>query len=136
MTTIVGLDSSGKTTFLYLLKTGKIVTTIPSIGFNVETIDVATACGIPFRMTGWDVGTGCRDLKYLYDIIRIYIFQSDAIIWLIDSSDRRRLTESVEALQHLLTWLDTQSFADSDEMSHKNFPILMSVFLERRILHI
>jgi GTPase SAR1 family protein len=37
---MVGLDAAGKTTILYKLKLGEIVTTIPTIGFNVETVEV------------------------------------------------------------------------------------------------
>lgn len=36
---MVGLDAAGKTTILYKLKLGEVVTTIPTIGFNVETVD-------------------------------------------------------------------------------------------------
>eukprot|EP00409_Alexandrium_fundyense_P002640 CAMPEP_0185906226 /NCGR_PEP_ID=MMETSP0196C-20130402/5340_1 /TAXON_ID=2932 /ORGANISM="Alexandrium fundyense, Strain CCMP1719" /LENGTH=56 /DNA_ID=CAMNT_0028625907 /DNA_START=139 /DNA_END=305 /DNA_ORIENTATION=- len=35
---MVGLDAAGKTTILYRLKLGEVVTTIPTIGFNVETV--------------------------------------------------------------------------------------------------
>ena len=35
---MVGLDATGKTCILYKLKLGEVVTTIPTIGFNVETI--------------------------------------------------------------------------------------------------
>jgi hypothetical protein len=35
---LLGLDAAGKTTVLYKLKLGEIVTTIPTIGFNVESI--------------------------------------------------------------------------------------------------
>ena len=35
---MVGLDAAGKTTILYKLKLGEVVTTIPTIGFNVETV--------------------------------------------------------------------------------------------------
>jgi GTPase SAR1 family protein len=35
----VGLDAAGKTTILYKLKLGEVVTTIPTIGFNVETVE-------------------------------------------------------------------------------------------------
>jgi ADP-ribosylation factor protein 1 len=55
---MVGLDAAGKTTILYKLKLGEIVTTIPTIGasaltvgFNVETVEYK---GISF--TVWDVG--------------------------------------------------------------------------------
>lgn len=37
--TKVGLDAAGKTTILYKLKLGEVVTTIPTIGFNVETVE-------------------------------------------------------------------------------------------------
>jgi GTPase SAR1 family protein len=35
---MIGLDSAGKTTVLYKLKLGEVVSTIPTIGFNVETV--------------------------------------------------------------------------------------------------
>ncbi|CAI9597066.1 unnamed protein product [Staurois parvus] len=36
---MLGLDAAGKTTILYRLKLGETVTTIPTIGFNVETVE-------------------------------------------------------------------------------------------------
>nr|XP_055129457.1 ADP-ribosylation factor 4 isoform X2 [Symphalangus syndactylus] len=48
---MVGLDAAGKTTILYKLKLGEIVTTIPTIGFNVETVEYKNIC-----FTVWDVG--------------------------------------------------------------------------------
>jgi hypothetical protein len=41
---MVGLDAAGKTTILYKLKLGEIVTTIPTIGFNVETVQYVLSC--------------------------------------------------------------------------------------------
>ena len=35
---MIGLDAAGKTTILYKLKLGEVITTIPTIGFNVETV--------------------------------------------------------------------------------------------------
>ncbi|GFX37118.1 ADP-ribosylation factor 6 [Trichonephila clavipes] len=35
---MLGLDAAGKTTVLYKLKLGQSVTTIPTVGFNVETV--------------------------------------------------------------------------------------------------
>jgi hypothetical protein len=46
----VGLDAAGKTTILYKLKLGEIVTTIPTIGFNVEEVEMFKA-----SFTVWDV---------------------------------------------------------------------------------
>ncbi len=65
---MVGLDAAGKTTILYKLKLGevsrsrcfalvpphassKVVTTIPTIGFNVETVQYKK-----IEFTVWDVG--------------------------------------------------------------------------------
>ena len=36
---MLGLDAAGKTTILYRLKLGEVVTTVPTIGFNVETVE-------------------------------------------------------------------------------------------------
>lgn len=36
---IVGLDGAGKTTMLYKMKLGEVVSAIPTIGFNVESIE-------------------------------------------------------------------------------------------------
>ena len=117
---IIGLSGSGKTTILYYLKLGEIVQTIPSIGFNVETVDAATSSGKPFKMTGWDVGTGCG-ITYLYGLIRIYISTSDAIIWVVDGSDREYLAESIEALQRIV---NDDSTAENNKSLMKR-PILM-----------
>ena len=50
-TLMVGLDGSGKTAMLYKLKLGQNLDTIPTIGFNVETISHGDT---NFKM--WDVG--------------------------------------------------------------------------------
>jgi GTPase SAR1 family protein len=48
---MVGLDAAGKTTILYKLKLGEDVTTIPTICFNVETVEYKK-----INFTVWDVG--------------------------------------------------------------------------------
>ncbi|KAH3756415.1 ADP-ribosylation factor 1 [Pelomyxa schiedti] len=48
---MVGLDAAGKTTILYKLKLGEVVTTIPTIGFNVETVTYKNV-----NFTVWDTG--------------------------------------------------------------------------------
>jgi ADP-ribosylation factor-like protein 1 len=48
---ILGLDGAGKTTILYRLQIGEVVTTIPTIGFNVETLAYKN---IKFQV--WDLG--------------------------------------------------------------------------------
>ena len=48
---MMGLDNAGKTTILYKSKLGEVVSTIPTIGFNVETVEYKNIC-----FTVWDVG--------------------------------------------------------------------------------
>ena len=48
---MVGLDGAGKTTILYKLKLGKVVSTVPTIGFNVETLHYNNV-----ELTVYDVG--------------------------------------------------------------------------------
>lgn len=50
---ILGNDATGKTSILYLLKLGELVTTIPTIGFNVESLEFP---GVDFSATCWDIG--------------------------------------------------------------------------------
>ena len=57
---MLGLDAAGKTTTLYNLKLGEVVTTIPTIGFNVETVEYKN---ISFNV--WDVG-GQEKLRLLW----------------------------------------------------------------------
>ena len=48
---MVGLDGAGKTTILYKLKLGEVTNTIPTVGFNVETVKYKN---VSFNV--WDVG--------------------------------------------------------------------------------
>lgn len=47
---MVGLDAAGKTTILYKLKLGEIVTTIPTIGMSAQSHSKITlTTGLPHR---------------------------------------------------------------------------------------
>ncbi|PPR07551.1 hypothetical protein CVT24_008747 [Panaeolus cyanescens] len=122
---IIGLDYAGKTTLLYLLKLGEIVSTIPSIGFNIETVDVGglMRSAKPLHITGWDIGTGCGGLRYLKGILPIYLQNSDAIIWMVDANDKERLDESVEMMTEVLEMLDRR--AEDSGKSKSKYPILI-----------
>eukprot|EP00658_Telonema_sp_P-2_P065978 TRINITY_DN55103_c0_g1_i4.p1 TRINITY_DN55103_c0_g1~~TRINITY_DN55103_c0_g1_i4.p1 ORF type:complete len:487 (+),score=79.64 TRINITY_DN55103_c0_g1_i4:236-1696(+) len=72
----LGADATGKTTALYLLKLGEDVTTIPTIGFNTETIDVRnTSC----QLNVWDIG-GQSKLRPLW---RHYYQGTDALVYFV-----------------------------------------------------
>ncbi|XP_062522622.1 uncharacterized protein LOC134197338 isoform X2 [Corticium candelabrum] len=90
---MMGLDAAGKTTVLYKLKLGEVVTTIPTIGFNVETVQYKN-----INFTSWDVG-GRDKIRPLW---RHYFQQTDAVVFVVDSNDRERLPDSREELHMLL----------------------------------
>lgn len=90
---MVGLDAAGKTTILYKLKLGEIVTTIPTIGFNVETVEYKN-----ISFTVWDVG-GQTKIRKLW---RHYFANTDGIIFVVDSNDRERIAEAEEELHNML----------------------------------
>lgn len=90
---MVGLDAAGKTTILYKLKLGEIVTTIPTIGFNVETVEYKNIC-----FTVWDVG-GQDKIRPLW---RHYFQNTQGLIFVVDSNDRERAQEAAEELQKML----------------------------------
>merc|ERR1711935_649741 len=90
---MVGLDCAGKTTILYKLKLGEIVTTIPTIGFNVESVEYKN-----INFTVWDVG-GQDKIRPLW---RHYFQNTQAIIFVVDSNDQDRISEAREELNRML----------------------------------
>nr|ABF99502.1 ADP-ribosylation factor, putative, expressed [Oryza sativa Japonica Group] len=90
---MVGLDAAGKTTILYKLKLGEIVTTIPTIGFNVETVEYKN-----ISFTVWDVG-GQDKIRPLW---RHYFQNTQGLIFVVDSNDRDRVVEARDELHRML----------------------------------
>lgn len=90
---MVGLDGAGKTTILYKLKTGEAVKTIPTIGFNVETLDYQ---GLNFTI--WDVG-GQDKIRVLW---KHYYHNTDGLIFVVDSDDRDRLEDAAYELEKMV----------------------------------
>lgn len=90
---MLGLDAAGKTTILYKLKLGEVVTTIPTIGFNVETVEYKN-----LNFTVWDVG-GQDKIRPLW---RHYFQKTQGLIYVVDSNDRDRIEEAEEELQKML----------------------------------
>ncbi|KAJ1656862.1 Arf GTPase arl1 [Dispira simplex] len=90
---ILGLDGAGKTTILYRLQLGEVVSTIPTIGFNVETV---TYKNVKFQV--WDLG-GQTSIRPYW---RCYYANTDAIIYVVDSADRDRIGTSRDELISML----------------------------------
>jgi ADP-ribosylation factor protein 1 len=125
---MVGLDAAGKTTILYKLKLGEIVTTIPTIGFNVETVEyknisftVWGAQSVDAHATPYtrppcrsdslhfpashhpahtlaDVG-GQDKIRPLW---RHYYQNTQGVIFVVDSNDRDRVGEARDELHRML----------------------------------
>merc|ERR1712045_869893 len=79
-----GLDNAGKTTILYRLQneSDEAIQTIPTIGFNVETLQYKN---IKFQV--WDLG-GQTSIRPYW---RCYYPNTDAIIFVVDCNDHKRL---------------------------------------------
>ena len=90
---MLGLDGAGKTTILYKLKLGDNVTTIPTIGFNVETLEYKN-----INFTVWDVG-GQDKIRRLW---RHYYMNTHALIFVVDCNDRDRVDEARQELTQML----------------------------------
>ncbi|KAI5793059.1 ADP-ribosylation factor family-domain-containing protein [Geopyxis carbonaria] len=90
---MLGLDAAGKTTILYKLKLDQGVTTIPTVGFNVETV---TYKNVKFNV--WDVG-GQDKIRPLW---RHYFSGTQGLIFVIDSNDRDRIEEARTELHRII----------------------------------
>lgn len=99
---ILGLDGAGKTTILYRLQLGEVVTTIPTIGFNVETLTYKN-----LRFQVWDLG-GQTSIRPYW---RCYYANTDAVIYVVDSADRERVSTSKEELVSMLEEEELKSAA-------------------------
>ena len=90
---VLGLDNAGKTTILYRLQVGTVVSTIPTIGFNVETV---THNNVKFQV--WDLG-GQTSIRPYW---RCYYPNTQAIIYVVDSADAERLATTKEEFHAIL----------------------------------
>ena len=115
---IGGLDCSGKTTLLYKLKLGEVVQTIPTIGFNIESVECPSKItGKKLSLVCWDVG-GCDKLSSLH---KYYTRDCDAVVWVVDSCDRDRIIESAE----ILADMDKSILPNGERAIGSGLPILM-----------
>ena len=107
--TMFGLDDSGKTKILYKLLLDTEVNTIPTIGFNVETIKCESQ---DKALQIYDIG-GHKKIRNFWGH---YINEKvKGIIWVYDVSNESRYEESKSALKTLLSLDDCG----------KNLPLLI-----------
>jgi len=90
---MLGLDAAGKTTVLYKMKLKETFPTIPTIGFNVETLS-------PYKgltLTVWDVG-GQDSIRKFWNY---YYNNTSGLIFVVDSCDRDRFDEARRELHNI-----------------------------------
>ncbi|XP_010506605.1 PREDICTED: ADP-ribosylation factor 1-like 2 [Camelina sativa] len=90
---MLGLDAAGKTTILYKLHIGEVLSTVPTIGFNVEKVQYKNV-----MFTVWDVG-GQEKLRPLW---RHYFNNTDGLIYVVDSLDRERIGKAKQEFQDII----------------------------------
>ena len=119
---MVGLDGAGKTTLLYQLQLGKPVTTIPTIGFTVETIRHKN-----IELNVWDVG-GQRKLENLWRHYLNMVKTSEkmhqgvtldspeddehtvrGIVFVVDAAAHELIDEARDELKRVASYADTHS---------------------------
>lgn len=90
---VLGLDNAGKTTILKKFNGEDITDTAPTLGFQIKTLLFEG-----FALSVWDVG-GQSSIRTYW---RNFFEQTDGLIWVVDSSDRERLSACKSELHALL----------------------------------
>jgi len=90
---ILGLDNSGKTTFLKKINGEDISQVSPTFGFNIKTLEHRG-----WKLNCWDVG-GQKSLRPYW---RNYFERTDAVIWVVDTTDVERLDKDCANELHSL----------------------------------
>ncbi|GAA5888133.1 hypothetical protein JCM16303_004730 [Sporobolomyces ruberrimus] len=90
---MLGLDNAGKTTICKSILHEDVSTISPTLGFNIRTI-----IHLGYTLNVWDIG-GQTSLRPYW---KNYFEQTDAIIWVVDSSDRERINDCKLELNELL----------------------------------
>ncbi|ETO31044.1 hypothetical protein RFI_06077 [Reticulomyxa filosa] len=102
---ILGLDGAGKTTIVYkLVSPDEVVSTqlVPTIGFNVETVEYKN-----IKLQVWDLG-GQTNIRPYW---RCYYPNTNAIIFVVDSADTKRLKIARKEFTKLLEEEELQNAA-------------------------
>ncbi|GAA5893995.1 hypothetical protein JCM8208_001303 [Rhodotorula glutinis] len=90
---MLGLDNAGKTTICKAILGEDVDEVSPTLGFNIRTIFHQG-----YSLNVWDIG-GQTSLRPYW---RNYFEQTDAVIWVVDSSDRARMNDCKRELHELL----------------------------------
>ena len=87
---MVGLDNSGKTSFIYRLKIGDFIDIKPTLGFNIEEIKYKG-----LNLTLWGIGSNNNFYENKVRKLWKHYYQNiDGIIFVIDSKDTERFEQA------------------------------------------
>lgn len=109
---MLGFDGAGKTTILYQLKYGRMMSTVPTVGFNIETIRMSSDDGGGEKYWVIDVG-GHEKIRPLW---KHYGCKIEKLIFVVDA---RRLLEDpdhAESVHHTLQ----ETVNNRNEFEHVN----------------
>ena len=87
---MLGLDNSGKTTALKQLASEDVSSITPTQGFNIKSVQVG-GC----KLNVWDIG----GQKHIRPYWKNYYANTQAIVYMVDSADKRRADECAEELE-------------------------------------
>ncbi|KAJ4799945.1 ADP-ribosylation factor [Rhynchospora pubera] len=107
---MLGLDAAGKTTILYKLHIGEVLSTVPTIGFNVEKVQYKNVV-----FTVWDVG-GQEKLRPLW---RHYFSNTDGLVHKI------KITISYISMW-LIHWTERIGKAKAEFQTIINDPLMLN----------
>uniref|UniRef100_A0A8K9XF90 ADP-ribosylation factor-like protein 3 n=1 Tax=Oncorhynchus mykiss TaxID=8022 RepID=A0A8K9XF90_ONCMY len=102
---LLGLDNAGKTTLLKSLASEDINTITPTQGFNIKSV-----ASHGMKLNVWDIG-GQRKIRPFW---KKYLENTDLLIYVIDSADKKRFEETGLELEELI-----------DEENLKGVPVLI-----------
>ncbi|RWS15897.1 hypothetical protein B4U79_11430, partial [Dinothrombium tinctorium] len=115
---LLGLDNAGKTTILKKMASEDISHITPTQGFNIKSVQSAG-----FKLNVWDIG-GQRKIRPYW---RNYFENTDILIYVIDSSDRKRFEET-SVVMYIFTFLTSlkENLIAYHFNSHKELSELLS----------
>ena len=89
----MGLDTAGKPTIVKKITGAHISKISPTLGFNISSLHLND-----YRLNVWDVG-GQKTLRTFW---RNYFEKTDALVWVVDSTDVARLQDCKNELDVIL----------------------------------
>jgi len=90
---LLGLDNAGKSSCLKKLSDEDISHIMPTQGFNIKSLTQDS-----FKLNVWDIG-GQKAIRPYW---QNYFGSTDALVYVIDSADRKRIEETGQELNQLL----------------------------------